>query len=184
MITPNRPVRSFVAALSGAALLMACGGDAARSGETVIETELADQIGIGDLDATCDQPDDSEVGTEFRCTATTDDDRTVEFLGAFTAEDEIFVAPTNLLTQSEVTIVKDQAAAVLSPEVGVDIDPTWIACPTDDPLFLGGPVDEGVVECTITDPAGGTYDLTVTLSEYVIQDGYQSLFAEIGDLIE
>lgn len=181
----SSPTLLAILTVAGIGLLAACGGDAAQSGETLIETELAEQLGIGDLTASCDQPADSEIGTEFRCTATTEDDRVVEFLGVFTSEDEIFVSPTNVLTQNEMVTLREQAAAVLSPEVGVDIDPAWIECPADDPLFLGGGVDEGIVECIINDPqTGSRYDLTVTLSDYVPQQGYQNLFAAIGDLIE
>jgi len=182
----NVSIRATVLlAVSVASTLAACGGDAAQTGEVLIETELADQLGLGELSASCDQPADSEIGTEFRCTAATTDDQVVEFLGVYTGEEEIYVAPTNVLTQDEMVIVREQTAAVLSPEVGVDIDPTWIECPSDDPLFLGGPVDEGIVECIISDPATGErYDLTVTLSDYVPESGYQSLCASIGDLIE
>lgn len=164
--------------------LAACGGDAAQSGETLIETELADELGLGDLSASCDQPAGSEIGTEFRCTATTDDDRVVEFLGVFTGEDEIYVSSTNLLMQNEMSMLREQAAALLSPEVGVDIDPAWIECPSDDPLFLGGDVDEGIVECIFDPQNGDRYPLTITLSDYVPVEGYQNLVAEIGDPIE
>lgn len=182
-----RPSRILVA-VPVLGLLAACsGGDAAQSGETVIETEIEEQIGIGELDASCDQPEDDEIGTTFLCTASTEDGRVVEFLGAFTAEDEIFVSPTNLLRTQEVERLKIQAAQVLSPEVGVEIDPSQITCPEDDPLFMdtSGAEGEAVVECVITDEATSTsFPLTVTLSEYVIQEGYQNLFAQIGDPID
>ena len=182
--TQTRHAALAVLAVAGTAVLAACGGDAAKSGETLIETELADQLGLGDLSASCDQPADSEIGTEFRCSATTDDDRIVEFLGVFTGDDEIYVSPTNLLTQNEIVTVREQSAAVLSPEVGVDIDPAWIECPSDDPLFLGGDVDEGIVECIFDPQNGDRYPLTITLSDYVPVEGYQNLVAEIGDPIE
>ncbi len=178
---------SILVVVPAAGLLVACGGgDAAQSGETVIETELEEQIGVGELDASCDQPEDDEVGTEFLCTASTEDGRIIEFLGAFTAEDEIFVSPTNLLRAEEVERLKFQAAQVLSPEVGVDIDPSQITCPEEDPLFMdtSGAAGEAVVECTITDEVSSTsFPLTVTLSDYVIREGYQNLFAQIGDPI-
>lgn len=168
-------------------LFVACGGgDVAQSGETLIETELEEQIGVGELDASCDQPEDEEIGTEFLCTASTEDGRVIEFVGAFTAEDEIFVSPTNLLLTEEVERLKSQAAQVLSPEVGVEIDPSQITCPTEEPLFMetSGSAGDAVVECTITDEATSTsFPLTVTLSDYVIQEGYQNLFAQIGDPI-
>ncbi len=178
--------RPLLAAAAGLLVLAACGDDPAQSGENLIETQLEEQIGVGELDASCDEPEDREVGTEFRCTATTEDGRTIEFLGVFTSEDEIFLSPTNLLTTGEVTLVAEQSAAVLSPEVGVDIDPSQITCPPDDPLFLDTSAGDGsaVVECTITDTESGTtFSLTVTLSDYVSQEGYQNLFAQIGDPI-
>ncbi|MEM1334884.1 MAG: hypothetical protein AAGG08_15650 [Actinomycetota bacterium] len=176
--------RSVAGALGAAGLFIAaCGGDAAASGETLIETELEEQIGLGELDASCDQPDDDEIGTEFRCTATTTDGALLEFLAEFTSETEIFMSPTNVLNQDEVTFVEGQAAAVLGPEVNAEIDPSQIECPTDDVVILGGPVDEGVLDCTITDPDGTSFALTITLSNYVLREGYQDLFAQVGDPI-
>ncbi|MEL6891327.1 MAG: hypothetical protein AAFP84_07015, partial [Actinomycetota bacterium] len=145
--------RSALIALGPVLVFAACGdGDAAQSGEVLIETELEEQLDLGELTASCDQPDDSEVGTEFRCSATTEDDRVIEFLGVFTSEDEIFVSPTNLLTAAEVDVVREQSARILSPEVGSDIDPSQIECPAGDPVFLVGDTDGAVLECTITDP--------------------------------
>lgn len=41
--------------------------------EDVIEGELADQIGLGELTASCSKPSSEEVGSRFLCTADTED---------------------------------------------------------------------------------------------------------------
>jgi hypothetical protein len=40
----------------GALIVGACSGSAAKSGESVIEGELAEQIDLGDLEADCNEP--------------------------------------------------------------------------------------------------------------------------------
>ena len=70
--------RTLLVGLGAAAVLLAaCSPDKtdfrdAASG--VIEGDLADNLSIDQLDATCDDPSSRDVGTTFTCTATGDID--------------------------------------------------------------------------------------------------------------
>ena len=165
-------------ALTVTAGAVACSGDPALTGEGVIESELADQMGLGELSADCDEPENRNVGTEFACTATTEDGQVIRIVSQFDSEDEIFVYPTNVLSAADVPKAVEVAATVLSPEVGFDIDPASIECP-DGPLVLA---EGGVLDCTIENPTDGAlFPLTITLSVFVRDEGFQNVFAQIGD---
>lgn len=164
--------------LAGVAALSACSGDPAGAGVEVIEGELADQIGLGELEAECDEPDDRDVGTEFTCTATTEDDEVVELNAVFDAEDEVFVYPTNILLDSEMSTVEAEAAQVLGAEIGVEVDPADIECPVET-MVLGA---DGILDCTITDPAtGDRFALTATFGDHVRDEGFQERNYAIGE---
>lgn len=159
--------------------LAACGGNATETAEAVIETEISENVGLGNLEATCEEPLDREVGTTYGCTATTTDGQTLTFITKFTAEDEIFVQPSNLLVASEIPVLREQAAATLGPEIGVDIDPESIECPTADTIVLD---ENGELECTITRSDDGVvFALTIRLENFDFDDGFQNLFVQVGD---
>lgn len=174
--------------LAGAALVLAaCSDDPANLAETLIETEIEEQLGLGELTASCDQPDDLEVGTQYTCAATTDDERVVEFLAEFTGDDMVFVQPTNVLPRQAIDFWKQQTAALLSPELPIELDPALMACSDDEVVFLdtSRAAGEASLDCTYPDPAGGPdVPLRITLSGFVIEEGYQDLSAAIGDSVE
>lgn len=163
----------------GALALAACGGDATETAEALIESEIAEQVGLGDLDATCDDPPNNDVGTTYDCTATTADGQTLTFLTRFTAEDEIFVQPSNVLVESEIPVIEAEAARVLGPEIGVEIDPETIECPTAAAIVLP---EDGTIDCTIVRPDDGVvFPLTITLENFDFDTGFQNLFVQVGD---
>ncbi len=185
----DRAMRSlrFLAPVAALVLVTACSDDVAQTGENVIETEIQDQLGLGELDASCDQPGDREVGTEFTCTATTEDGQVIEFLGAFTGEKTIFVQPTNVVAAEALILWKAEAARVLSPELPIDLDPDLMDCPDDAVVFLdtSGTPGEASVDCTYPDPdTGASVPMRITVSGFVIEQGYQDLFAAIGNAVE
>ncbi len=170
-----------VAAAALALVAAACSGDPALTGEAVIESELADQIGLGELTAECEEPENREVGTEFACSATTEDGQRIEIVSQFDAEDEIFVFPTNVLPGEDVPIVRARVAELLGPEVGAVIDPDDIDCGGPNTVVLDG---SGSFECVITQVStGDRYPLTITLTEFVRGEGFQRLDAQIGDAL-
>ena len=124
----NVHLRTCIGVAAGALVLAACGSSAADSGEVVIEEKLADEIGLGDLDATCNEPEGLKEGETFTCTATTSDGTTIELLGTMTTDDEFEVVTTNLLTADDVVAIREEGSRVLSEEVGATILPEDIEC--------------------------------------------------------
>jgi hypothetical protein len=158
--------------------LAACGGSAAESGQVVIEEKLADEIGLGDLDATCNEPDGLSEGETFTCTATTTDGQTIEFLGTMTSDDEFEIVTTNLLTASDIDIIREEGARLLSTEVGVEILPDDIECAQSSVVLDAS----GDFLCAITDTGtGDVYDLTVSTGGIEPGGGVRELSFQIGD---
>jgi hypothetical protein len=158
--------------------LVACGGSAAATGEAVIQDQLADEIGLGELDATCNEPEGLTEGETFTCTATTPDGETIEFLGTMTSDDEFEIVTTNLLITSDVVAIREEGARVLSDEVGATILPEDIEC-ADGSIVLD---DVGDFQCTITDTVtGDVYELTVRTGGLEPGVGVRELSFQIGD---
>lgn len=156
----------------------ACSDSAADSAKVVIEESLADEIGLGDLDATCNEPEGLTEGETFTCTATTADGLTIEILGTMTSDDEFEVVTTNLLTASDVEAIRAEGARVLSEEVGVEIAPEDIEC-AEGSIVLD---DSGDFVCAITDTAtGDVYDLTVSTGGLEPGVGVKDLAFQIGE---
>ena len=79
----------FLAALTAAAALSACTGQESfpEAAERFIQdddAELAQATGLTYEDATCTDPDNKDVGTEFTCTAVGSDGVTYNFVGRIT----------------------------------------------------------------------------------------------------
>lgn len=158
--------------------LGACSSSAGQSGQALIEGELADTIGLGELDASCNEPDGLKEGETFTCTATTEDGTTIEFLGTMTSDDKFDVVTTNLLTADDVLAIRTDAAVALGEQVGQEIRPDDIVCP-DNVVVLD---DTGVFVCQITDTtAGDVYELTVSTGGIEPGGGVRDLQYSIAD---
>lgn len=165
--------------MAGVAALAACGGSAAESGQVVIEEKLAEEIGLGELEATCNEPDGLSAGETFTCTATTEDGDTIEFLGTMSSDDEFEIVTTNLLTASDIEVIREEGARVLSAEIGAEILPEDIEC-ADSSVVLDG---VGDFQCAITDTGtGDVYDLTVSTGGIQPGGGVRELSFQIGDV--
>lgn len=165
---------SVVASL--AMVLVGC-SSSAEVGEKLIEGEIADQIDLGELDASCEEPDKLETGDTFTCTAITEDERTIEFLGTM-AEDDINVVTTNLLTVDDITKIRAIGAEVLSKEVGEKIVADDIDC-GDESVILDA---DGDFECEITDPVrGAVYGLIISTGGLDPAAGPTDLYFEVTD---
>lgn len=174
----SRPQLLFGLVVAAAAL-GACGsGSAADSGVVVIETKLAEDIDLGDLEATCNEPDGLKEGETFTCTATTTDDQIIEFLGTMTGEDKFDIVTTNLLTVSDISTIVPDAAQALSDVVGQEILPEDISCSEGNVIL---DADDSFV-CAITDAStGDVYDLTVNTGGLVPGVGANKLEYAIAD---
>ena len=179
MSSTRSPKYSIVIAVAvGGLVLAACSASAADSGEVVIQEELADEIGLGDLDATCNEPDGLKEGETFTCTATTIEGETIEFLGTMTSDDEFDIVTTNLMIASDIETIRAEGARLLSDEVGSTVAPEDIEC-ADGSIVLD---DVGDFLCSITDTGtGDVYDLTVSTGGLEPGVGVRELSFRIGD---
>jgi hypothetical protein len=174
-------VIAALSALTGCSFEFSLGDESVEdAGVELVEGELAEQLGQELSDAECESPAEEEVGEEFTCSATDENDETITFVGVIEEGDQIFVAPSNVLAAEEMDQLEAEAAAVLGPEVGVEIDPADIECPNEQTVL-----DDGQLTCEITDPTtGDVYALTATLSDFVLREGFQERFYEIGEQLE
>lgn len=174
-------VKTIVLGLGAAFALIACGGDARETATAVIESEIEDQVGLGELTASCQEPEERVVGSEFPCTATTESGDLIKITTTFEEEDRIFVLPTNVVLASDMELVEAAAAKTIGDEVGAEIDPSDVDCP-DTSVVLDA---DDQMRCEITDTSvGTTYELIVTLTDFVRDEGFQRSFFQVGDVIE
>lgn len=158
-------------------VLAGCSGDPQETATSVIEGELAAQMGLGVAAAECDEPASREVGSTFACTATTDDGEEIRLVTTFEDDDRIFVQTTNVVLAAEVPLLEKDAAMVLGAESGVAITPGDVECP-DRTVVLDA--DDQML-CRITDPTDGTsYELIVTMRDFDPDAGFQYVYYELG----
>jgi len=125
--------------------------------EDLIEDTLADQIGLGELDATCTKPASDDVGTRFLCTATTEDGRTIE-LQAEVEDDGAFVETTNVVLAEKIPEIEAVIIARVEELSGLDLADDALDCGTKSMIV---DTDNQVV-CPITDPTGDVFDTYIT----------------------
>lgn len=160
--SPRRRRTGVLAVAAAALLFVACSDSAATGGVALIETELADQIGLGELDAECAEPASKEEGERFDCTATTVDGRVIELLGTMTAKDKIDIVTTNLLTVSDLDGLRADAATTLNEVNGFGIAADDIDC-GDETLVI----EDAEFTCELTDAAqGSVWELIVRTAPY------------------
>lgn len=169
-------------AVGAAGCSFSVGGQSPESaGEELIEGELSELVGFDLTEAQCEEPAADEPGEEFSCTAMSPDGSTVTFDGVVETDDEIFVAASNVVVADEMSLVEEEAAAVLGPEIGVEIDPGDVDCP-DVSTVLDA---DDRLRCEITDAStGDRYVLTATFGDFVLREGFDDRFYEIGDPLE
>ena len=133
-----------------------------RAAEVLIEGELADQAGLGELDATCPDVADPDVGTEFVCTATTSDGQEIEFVTLIDREDHIDVNSTNVILGGRLPEFETAGAEALGRQFGVRLPPGTIDC-GDAAIVLAGPLE---FVCAFNDPdTADVYDITFELPD-------------------
>ncbi len=127
--------------------------------EDVIEGELADQIGLGELTASCSKPSSEEVGSRFLCTADTEDGRTVE-LQAVIEDDGPYVETTNVVLAENLAPIVAAVVGEIESQAGVDLADDALDCGSESLI-----VDSAnQVVCQLTDPIGDVFDTTITFN--------------------
>ncbi len=179
----NQRISSCGLAVSVGLVLGACsfstGTTPDRSAEKLIEGVLGEQAGMTFTEAACVAPADKEIGTTYDCTAVNADGAAVTFDAVIDPDDMIFVAPSNLVFVEDMALVEEEAAEVLGPEVGAVIDSADVDCPDETTVL-----DDDVLQCEITDAeTGDRYELIVTFGDFVLREGYDDRFYEVGELL-
>ncbi len=133
-----------------------------NAGKELIEGELADQIGLGPLEATC-TGEDLEAGDTFSCTATPGGLSPIQFVGTINDEETgVNISSTNLMLAEQVEEVEAFAAALIEEQTSTPIGAENFECADTSLVITSGEV----INCQVTDPADGTvYEAPVTIDD-------------------
>jgi hypothetical protein len=129
----------------------------ADTGEFLIESVLAGQLGLGDLVASCSKPSNEGVGARFACTADTEDGRTIG-VKAVIELDGLVVLPTNVVRAADLPSIVATVLGQLEDQLGVDLPDDALDCGTETLV-----VDSAnQVVCDLTGPTGEVVATIVT----------------------
>lgn len=128
----------------------------------LIEGDLAKQLGLGTITATCEKPPNRDVGTTFTCTSPTrfgDITWKAEMKDAKTVN----VTSSNLITPDDLPKFEQAAVTVLENQVGQTLGVENFDC-GKDPVVLKA---DNTFVCALTDPEEPTkvYDATITVTD-------------------
>ena len=166
----------FAASLAGMRLLLLCcaivlsacsvSGEISIGSESpenaakgLIEGALADQIGLGELTASCSKPSSDDVGARFLCTADTEDGRTVE-LRAVIEEDGPFVETTNVVLAENLPPIVAAVLGEIEAQSGIDLAADALRCGTES--LIVDSANQTI--CELTDPVGDVFETTITFN--------------------
>ena len=146
------------------------------AGTDLIEGELAEEIGLGALDAECSGTD-LAPGDTFTCTARAGDLSPIRFVGTIDADGGgVNVSSSNLLLASQVEEVESFAASLIADQTAVPISPDDFECGDTSLVVENG----DVLACVLMDPTDGTrYDAPVTVEDL----DSMSVVVNVGDPI-
>lgn len=155
--------RAVSVAAIGLFALSACSGDAGATAEALIETELAEQLALGELDATCAQPDTLEEGAEFGCTATTPDGEEIRLDATFVSDDRFEVWAINAIPASSFAALESDIASVVGAEAELDIPAANVDCGSESVILEDGTT----FRCELTDPTNdAVFEIIATTDGY------------------
>ncbi|MGI9598592.1 MAG: hypothetical protein ACR2QK_20675 [Acidimicrobiales bacterium] len=188
MRVPNRLRNGPIITMLGGAILILAGCSGSFSfgtspddgflsaGEELIEGELADQIGLGPLDATCSGQDLS-AGDTFECSASAGGLSPIRFIGTINAaEDGVNITSSNLLLAEQIEEVEAFAAGLIEEQTSTPIGAENFECADSSLIISSGEV----IDCLVTDPADGTvYEAPVTIDDLA----ELSITVNVGDPI-
>lgn len=160
----SAPVKTSLCVVFSICLLaVGCSTSLSIGGQTVdaaavslIESDLAEEFDLP-LEATCPTVDNAAVGSEFECTATDPEGRTLEFDVLVDAEDHIEVSSINVVRADALA---DIEAELDSRLVDVADEPLLSDC-GDDTVILGESREMVCQIGTSAEPSLTTADVTV-----------------------
>lgn len=167
----SRTAQVLVWVAAASLVMTACGGRFGIGGsdagfrsaaEELIESDLAQQIGLGPLQASC-TGSDLTAGSGFDCTGQSSDGQTIRFIATVNeTEDGVDLRGTNLLLADQVERIEAFAASLIAEQTFTDIGADDFECADTALIVLSG----DVVPCFLTDPADGTvYEAPVTVDD-------------------
>lgn len=175
-------LRTLVVAGIGLSLvaLVGCspsGSDYKSAAEDLIEGDIEELAGLGDLSATCDDPSgDPKVGDTFNCTATTTGGATIKFVATVAEDDKVNVESTNLITPEALAAIEKTAVGALEQETGLTLGAENFSC--GDASVVIDVATEYLV-CALTDPAtGDVYDAQIDIPSL---DDVTNLTVQVAD---
>lgn len=161
---PSRAVRSIgpVAAAFALALSACSIGDTPEGvAKKLIETDLAEQLGLGEVTATCEKPPNRDVGTTFTCNSPTSFGD-IKWTATMADAKTVNVQSDNLVTKDVLPQIETAAASSLTASLGTTITDADIDCGAN-PVVLA---DDLSMVCALTDPGNGAvYDTTLTFTD-------------------
>ncbi len=128
----------------------------------LIEGQLAEDYGLGQITATCEKPPNRDVGTTFTCDSpSTFGD--IHWQAEMKDTKTVNVSYTNLITPKDLPQFEQAAVNVLEAQVGQTLGVENFDC-GDKPVVLTG---ANTFVCALTDPADPTrvYDATITVTD-------------------
>jgi hypothetical protein len=124
----------------------------------LIEGELAEEAGLGEVTATCEEPPNSDPGTTFECTSNSDYGE-IRWSAEMIDEETVNVTSVNFLSVADVVTLEESAVVALEGQYGISIGTENFDC-GEEPIVLG---DDLTVLCAATDPiTGDVHDAEIT----------------------
>lgn len=146
---------------AGCSFSFSVGATPESTAEDLIENDFTEQLGLSDVVAECGKPPNTDPGSTFTCTSTTDIGE-ISWLATIEEGDRVGVEATNLLESDDVSSVEALAIQQVEAETGVTIGIEDIDCGTG-PLVLGA---GNTLACSLTSPlTEEVYETTITFSD-------------------
>lgn len=138
------------------------GDTATNAAEDVIEGDAATQLGLTDVSADCGIPPDTEAGTTFTCTSTSNIGD-IDYLATIVDDETVNVRWVNLIDDEYIAALEVAAVNALETQSNLALGLENFDC-GDGPRLLP---DESTVLCELTDPSNGDlYDTTLLITDY------------------
>ncbi len=128
--------------------------------EQTIEGELADVIGLGPIDASCDQPPSTDADASWTCTGEVGG-QTAEFVAVTDGDANVNVNTTNVILADQVSAFAIAAMQQLNQSVGASLPDEAMDCGSE--AIIMPPSLEFV--CALDAGSEGVYDATITVTD-------------------